>query len=106
MPDTSGVKMSATWPISCGSGCLAVAGGDPGALLASMLQRVQPQVGQIGRFRVPVNGEYAALVVELVEHRLMTQLFRQRLLVARCNEAISLTSNSALVSDFDPRRLL
>jgi hypothetical protein len=43
----------------------AVAGGDAGALLAAMLQRVQAQIGEVGGFRMAVDGENAALIVNL-----------------------------------------
>ncbi len=46
----------------------AVARRDAGALLAAMLHRVQAQIGEICGFRVPVNGEHAAFVVEFIEH--------------------------------------
>ena len=45
---------------------LAVGGGDAGALLPPVLQRIQPETGQRGRLRVTVNAEDAALVVESV----------------------------------------
>ena len=41
---------------------------DARALLAAMLQRIEPEVRQLGRFRMAVDGEDAALVVEFVEH--------------------------------------
>ena len=40
----------------------------PGALLAAMLQRVQAQIGELGGFRMAVNRDHAALVVEFIEH--------------------------------------
>ena len=45
---------------------LAVAGGDAGALLAPVLQRIQPETGQGRRLRVSKNAKDAAFVVELV----------------------------------------
>ena len=50
----------------------AVAGGDTGALLAAMLQRVQPEVGEVRRFRMAVDGEDAAFFVELIEHAVIS----------------------------------
>ena len=44
-----------------------VAGGDARALLAAMLQRVEPEVRQVGSFGMAVNGEDAALLAKLVE---------------------------------------
>ena len=40
----------------------------PGALLAAVLQRVQAEVGHVGRFGVAEDAEDAALVFEFVEH--------------------------------------
>ena len=45
----------------------AVAGGDPGAFLPAMLQRVQAQVSQVGGFRMAVDGKHAAFVVKAVD---------------------------------------
>ena len=45
----------------------AVAGGDARALLAAVLQGEQAEMAQLGRFRVAVDGEDAALVVEFIE---------------------------------------
>jgi hypothetical protein len=47
---------------------VAVAAGDPGTLLAAMLQGIQSQVRQIGGFRVAVNGKHPTLVVEFIKH--------------------------------------
>src|SRR5690606_529945 len=44
----------------------AVGAGDAGALLSAMLQRVKAEVRQIGRFRVAIDAEDAALFTELV----------------------------------------
>ena len=33
-----------------------------------MLQSVQSEVGELGRFRMAVDGDHAAFFVELVEH--------------------------------------
>ena len=46
----------------------AVGGGDARALLAAVLQRVQAEVGHVGRFGVAEDAEDAALVLEFVEH--------------------------------------
>ena len=48
--------------------CVAVGGGDAGALLAAMLQRVEAEVGEVGRLGMAEDAEDAALVVEFVEH--------------------------------------
>ena len=45
----------------------AVAGGDARAFLAAMLQRIEPEIGQVGRFRMAVDGEHAALLVQFIE---------------------------------------
>ena len=47
----------------------AVGRGDAGALLPAMLQRVQPEVGEVRGLGVAEDPEDAALVLELVEHR-------------------------------------
>ena len=44
----------------------AVRRGDADALLAAMLQRIQAEVRQIGRFRMAKYAEHAALFAELV----------------------------------------
>src|ERR1700694_1701793 len=41
------------------TGCYA------GALLPAMLQRIEPQVGEICGLRMPVNREYTALILKL-----------------------------------------
>ena len=48
---------------------LAVGRRDAGALLAAMLQRVEPEIGQLRRFRVSVDSEHPAFILELVEHK-------------------------------------
>ena len=45
---------------------LAVGGGDAGRLLAAMLQGVEAEIGLAGGVGVAVNGDDAALFVELV----------------------------------------
>ncbi len=50
----------------------AVARCDAGAFLPTMLKRVQPQVGEIRRFRMAVNGEDATFFVKFVEHQVCT----------------------------------
>ncbi len=63
---------SATWPIAREMRqLLAVGGGDAGALLAAMLQRVEAEVGEVGRLRVAEDAEDTALVLEFVEHGLL-----------------------------------
>ena len=44
----------------------AVAGGDAGALLASVLQGVEREVGEFRGFGVAVDGDYSAFFVEFV----------------------------------------
>ena len=41
---------------------------DAGALLPAMLQRVEAEVGQVGRFGMAEDAEDAALVFEFIEH--------------------------------------
>ena len=45
---------------------VAVGGGDARRLLAAVLQRVEPEVGDVGGLGVVPDPEEAALVVELV----------------------------------------
>ena len=45
---------------------LTVRGHDPGPLLPAMLERVEPQVGQIGSLLVAIDAEHCALIVKLV----------------------------------------
>ena len=47
-----------------GEELMPVAGDDAGRLLTAMLERVQPQVGEVGRLAVAVDADHAALVVE------------------------------------------
>jgi hypothetical protein len=47
----------------------AVRHGDTRAFLAAVLQRVEPEVGHVGRLGVAVDTEDAAFFTELVEHR-------------------------------------
>ena len=37
-----------------------------GAFLSAVLERVKPQVGQLGSFRMAIDGKHAAVVVQLV----------------------------------------
>ena len=46
-----------------------VGGGNAGALLTSMLHRIEAEIREVRRFGVPGNAEHRALVLELVEHR-------------------------------------
>ena len=46
----------------------SVGRGDPRALLSAMLQRVQPEVGEVRGLRVAEDPEDAALFAKLVEH--------------------------------------
>ena len=41
---------------------------DPGALLTPMLERVEAEIGHVGRFGVPVDPEDATFVFELVHN--------------------------------------
>ena len=62
-------KMSATYPIALRDADLrAVGRGDAGALLPAVLQRVEPEVGHVGRFGMAEDAEDAALVLEFVQH--------------------------------------
>ena len=45
---------------------LAVGRGDARRLLPAMLQRVQAEIGELGRFRMAVDGDYAALFAKFV----------------------------------------
>ena len=64
------LNASATWPIARDRRIFSPSdGGDAGALLAAMLQRVQTQVGQVGSFGVAEDAKHAALVLKLVQHR-------------------------------------
>src|SRR5438309_273039 len=38
------------------------------SLLCAMLEGVEAEIGELGGFGVAVDGDYAALVVELIEH--------------------------------------
>jgi hypothetical protein len=42
-----------------------------------MLQRVQPEVGEVGRFGVPEDAEDTTFVLEFVEHRGFVALPRE-----------------------------
>ena len=46
---------------------LAVGGGDAGGFLPAMLQRVEPEIGLARGVGMVVDGDYAALFVQLVE---------------------------------------
>ena len=61
------LKASATWPIARDSRMRSPsAGGDAGALLPAMLQRVEAEVGEVGGLGMPEDAENAALVFEFV----------------------------------------
>src|SRR5260370_22883569 len=53
----------------------AVARSDAGALLPAMLQRVQTEISKIGGFGMAVNGENAALVMQLIKAQLIALEF-------------------------------
>ena len=46
----------------------AIARRDSGAFLTAVLQRVQAQIGEVRRLRMTIDGDDAALFVELVKH--------------------------------------
>jgi hypothetical protein len=46
---------------------LAIGGADAGALLAAVLQRVEPEVGQVGRFGMPEDAKNTTLVFEFIQ---------------------------------------
>ncbi len=48
---------------------LTVAGDDTAAFLAAMLQRVKPEVGQVGGLRMAEDAEDSAFILKLVEHK-------------------------------------
>jgi hypothetical protein len=50
-----------------------IRGHDSTALLPAVLERVQTQVGDVGGLVVPVDAEYAALVVEVIGLPLFTK---------------------------------
>ena len=56
---------------------LAVGGGDAGALLSAMLERVEAEVGEIRRFGVTEDAEDTALVFEFVQHRSGPSILRR-----------------------------
>lgn len=45
---------------------LAIARNDAGGFLPTMLQGIEPQIGEVGRFLMAVNTEDGAFVVKLV----------------------------------------
>ncbi len=49
---------------------LAVRSDNAGAFLSPVLQRIQRQVGQVGRFRMAVDPDYPALLTELIQPNL------------------------------------
>src|SRR5262245_21169484 len=61
----------------------AAAGRDSRALLSPVLQRVQPQVGHLGAFRITEDGDYPTFLVKLIEHTLPVR-FRKQLSVVQC----------------------
>ena len=64
------MNASATCPIARDMRMLlAVGGGDAGALLPAVLQRVEAEVGEVGGLGVPEDAEDAALVFEFVAWR-------------------------------------
>jgi 2C-methyl-D-erythritol 2,4-cyclodiphosphate synthase len=46
-----------------------VRGADSRALLPSMLQCIEPEIGEVGSLRMTIDAEYPALFVDIVEHR-------------------------------------
>ena len=66
---TFSLNASATWPIARETRIFSPsAGRDAGALLAAVLQRVEAEVGEVGRLGMTEDAEDAALVLELVQH--------------------------------------
>ena len=47
----------------------AIRGDDARRFLPAMLQRMQPEVSELLRFRMGVDGHHAAFVTELVERK-------------------------------------
>jgi len=45
---------------------MAVGRNHAGAFLAAVLQSVKAQIGQLGRFRMTIEGEHPTMIVELV----------------------------------------
>ena len=94
----------------------------PSALLASMLERVQAEIGEVTRFRVPEDSENAAFVAEFVEHQmwLIVEIrdnsVRRHAIARRCSSQDSMAvaqmcsdigdqlvdSSSSLNRDLDP----
>ena len=86
------LKASATWPIARDTRMLlAVGGGDAGALLPAVLQRVEAEVGEVRRLGVAEDAEDAALVLELVEHVVSSAAVDRRFLrmpaAAKCRSS-------------------
>ena len=103
-PSTALVKISATWPMDLWQWIsAAVAGADAGAFLAAMLQRVEAQIGQLGGFRMAVDGDDAALFVEFIEHSISKAVSQPSLRSAAIalGSAVSMLRISARFSDCD-----
>ena len=67
--------------------------GDPDALLAAVLQRIQPEVGEIGGLRVSEDSEDAAFFLELVHSGkvglvLLSQIATVSCLRGRCHAVV------------------
>src|SRR6185436_5580430 len=67
----------------------AVGGGNAGAFLAAMLERVEPQVGEVRGLCVPEDSEDPALVFELVEHAASVPIVRPYATVRSNRDAIA-----------------
>src|SRR5271154_259940 len=44
----------------------AVTGNDAGGFLAAMLQRIKPEIREVGRFRMAEDAEHTTFVVEMI----------------------------------------
>jgi hypothetical protein len=51
---------------------VAIGRGNAGALLAAMLKSVKAKVGKFGSFGVSKDAKYAAMIVELINIKLIT----------------------------------
>ena len=68
LASTSSVKISLDQAHALDVGqVLAVGGGDACRFLSAMLQRVEPKIGLARGIRMPMNGNHAALFMELVD---------------------------------------
>ena len=75
---------------------VAVAGGDAGAFLAAMLQRVERQIGELRGFGMAVDGSDAAFFVEFIKHEVDPE---ERV----SNELLQIGDVAASINIVDPR---